>query len=77
MLTIEEFGKYKEEIEKKDRKKGKKKSLARGNRGKPEKLFSDVRGIEGRDRDEKVFARPNGHRDNAETAISCRRPGPA
>ena len=28
-------------------------------------------------RNENVFARPDGQREDAETAISCRRPGPA
>ena len=30
-----------------------------------------------KDRNENIFARPNGLRENAETAISCRGPGPA
>ena len=34
-------------------------------------------GVERRDRNENVFARANGLRDNAETAIACRGPGPA
>ena len=36
------------------------------------KTFKDIRGIERRIRSENIFARPNGLRDNAETAISCR-----
>ena len=38
--------------------------------------FRDVRGVEGRYWNESVFARPNGLRKKAETAISCRGPGP-
>ena len=37
----------------------------------------DLRGVKRRSRDENVFARPNGLRENAETAMSCRGPGPA
>ena len=37
----------------------------------------DLRGVKRRNRNENVFARPNGLRENAETAISCRGPGPA
>ena len=33
--------------------------------------------IEGRNRNENVTARPDGLREIAETALSCRRPGPA
>ena len=36
----------------------------------------DVRGVGGRYWNESVSARPNGLRENAETAISCRGPGP-
>ena len=36
------------------------------------KTFRDIRGIAGRDRNENVFARPNGLRENAEAALSCR-----
>ena len=35
------------------------------------------REVKRRNRNENVFARPNGLRENAETAISCRGPGPA
>ena len=44
---------------------------------KSEKTLGDTRGITRRDRNEKVFARPNGLRENAEYAISCRGYGPA
>ena len=36
----------------------------------------DARTVEGRYWNENVFARPNGLREKAETAISCRGPGP-
>ena len=36
----------------------------------------DVRGVEGRYWNEHVFALPSGLREKAETAISCRGPGP-
>ena len=37
-----------------------------------------IGGVKRRDRNEKnVFTRPNGLRENAENAISCRGPGPA
>ena len=36
----------------------------------------DVRRVKRRNRNENVSARPNGLRENAETAISCRGPGP-
>ena len=44
---------------------------------KSENRSRDMRGSKGRGRDDSAFARPNGLRDNAETALSCRRPGPA
>ena len=34
-------------------------------------------GVKRRDMNEHVFPRPDGLRENAETAISCREPGPA
>ena len=37
----------------------------------------DMRGIKRRDKNENVLAWPNGLRENAGTAISCRGPGPA
>ena len=42
-----------------------------------EGTLGDIRAVMRRDRNENVFARPNGLRENAETAISCRGPGPA
>ena len=37
----------------------------------------DIREVKRRNRNENVFARPNGLRENADTAISVRGPGPA
>ena len=37
----------------------------------------DLREVKRRNRNENVFARPNGLRETAETSISCRGPGPA
>ena len=37
----------------------------------------DAGGVKRKNRNENVLARPNGLRENAETAISCRGPGPA
>ena len=47
------------------------------NKVKEEKHLRDLRGFKRRNRNENVFARPNGLRENAETAISCRGPRPA
>ena len=44
---------------------------------KEEEHSRDVRGFKRRDGNENNFARPNGLRENAETAVSCRGPGPA
>ena len=44
---------------------------------KEEEHLRDVRRVKRRNRNENVSARPNGLRENAETAISCREPGPA
>ena len=57
----------------KDRRKGKASAKKSGERG---ETLGGVRGVEGRCWDENVFARPNGLREKAETAISCRGPGP-
>ena len=51
--------------------------LALRNKVKEEEHLKDLRGGKRRNRNENVFARPNGLRENAETAISCRGPGPA
>ena len=50
--------------------------LALRNKVKKEEHLRDLRGIKGRDRNGNVFPRPNGLRENAETAISSRGPGP-
>ena len=52
-------------------------TLALRNKVKEEQHLRDLRGVKRRNRNENVFARPNGLRENAETAISCRRHGPA
>ena len=56
----------------KDRRKGKA-SAKKGERGEP---LGDIRGVEGRYWNENVSARPNGLHEKAETAITCRGPGP-
>ena len=40
------------------------------------RLLKYIWGVKRRHRNENVFARSNGLRENAETAISCRGPGP-
>ena len=57
-----------------DRKMGKASAKKQGEIGGARR---DVRGVELRDRNENVFARPNGLRENAETALSCGGSGPA
>ena len=42
---------------------------------KEEEHLRDIRGVKRRKRNENVFARPDGLRENAETAISGRGPG--
>ena len=72
-LSIEKFAGYKTEV------KGKidiRERLALRNKVKEEEHFRDLRGVKRRHRNEDVFARPNGLRQNAETAISCWGPGP-
>ena len=51
--------------------------LALRNKTKSEKHLEMGEGKKGRNRNESVFARPNGPCENAETAISCRVPGRA
>ena len=58
----------------KDRNKGKASAKKQGERG---GTLTDLRGVTRRNRNENVIARPNGLRENAETAISCGGPGPA
>ena len=57
----------------KDRNKGKASAQKQGEGG---GTLRDLRGVKRRNRNENVFARPNRLRESAETAISCRRPGP-
>ena len=64
-----------QEIKKrKDRNKGQASAKKQGEGG---GTLRDLRGIRRRNRNQNVFARPYGLRENAETAISCRGPGPA
>ena len=58
----------------KDRNRGR---LALRNKVKEEKHLEVYGGVKIKNRNENVFAGPNGLRKNAETAISCRGPGPA
>ena len=58
----------------KGRNKGKVSAKKQGERG---GTLRDLREVKRRNRNENVFARPNGLRENAETAISCGGPGPA
>ena len=51
--------------------------LALRNKVKDEEDLRDLREVKRRNRNENVFARPNRLRENPETAISCRGPGPA
>ena len=57
----------------KDRKKGKASAKKQGEIG--ETLERHMRGVNRRDRNNNLFAPPNGLRKIAETAIWCRRPG--
>ena len=72
ILSIEKFAGYKTEV--KERVEIREK-LALRNKVKEEEHLRDLRGVKRRNRNENVFARPNGLRENAETAISCRGPG--
>ena len=60
--------KYKDKLETRER-------LALRNKAKAEEHFRDLRGVKRRNRNDNVFARPDGRRANAETTISCRGPG--
>ena len=68
---MEKFGGYKTEvkeiIEERERL-----LVALRNKVKEEKHLRDIREVGGRSWNENVFARPNGLREKAETAISCR-----
>ena len=70
MLSVEKFGGYKtENIAERE-------GLALRNTVNQEKHSRDIREVEGRYWNENALARPNGLREKAETAISCRGPGP-
>ena len=70
---MEKFGGYKidvkQRIETRER-------LALRNKVKEEEHSRNTRWVKRRNRNENVFARPSGLRENAETAISCREPRP-
>ena len=74
ILSIEKFAGYKIEVKEKIEIRER---LALRNKVKEEEQLRDVRTVKRKNRNENVFARPNGLRENAETAISCRGPGPA
>ena len=75
ILFIEKFGEYK--TEGKERTETRERLRTRRNKVKEEEHLRDLRGVKRRNRNENVFARPSGLRENAETAILCREPGPA
>ena len=68
------MGRYKSEVKERIETR---KRLALRNEVKEEERFRDLRGVKRRYRNENVFALPNGSRENGETAISYRGPGPA
>ena len=55
----------------------KRERLALTNKVKEEEHLRDLRGVKTRDRNENVSTRLNGLRENADSAVSCRGPGPA
>ena len=62
------FGRCNAEVEKRIQK-GKANVKKQGRIG---ETLRDIRGIEGRNRNENILARTNGLRENAETAFLCR-----
>ena len=72
-VCIEKFGGYKTRVKQTIYERER---LALRNKVKEEKHLRDIRGVEGRYWNEKVSARLNGLREKAETAISCKGPGP-
>ena len=64
------FGRYKANVE--EVTEGRERLALRNNVGSEKHLRDTIRGIERRNRNGNVFARPNGLRENTETAISCR-----
>ena len=67
-MSAGKFGRYKAEVEETIKKRER---LALRNKMESGKHSRDMGGIEGRNRNENINARPNGLRGNAETAISC------
>ena len=72
VLSIEKFGGYKTEVNERIEERGR---LALRNKVKEEEHL-EINGRLREDWNENVFARPNGLREKAESAISCRGPGP-
>ena len=73
VLSTEKFGGYKTEVKEKVEERERR---ALRNKVKEEKHIGDTRGVEGRYWNGNVSTRPNGLHQKAETAISCRGPGP-
>ena len=69
MMSAENLGRYKTEVEERIERSER---LALRNKEESEKHSVNIWGNKRKDRNENVFARPNGLRENAETAISCR-----
>ena len=61
-MSAGKFGNCKGEVEDRIQRRER---LALRNKMESGKSFTDIRGVEGRNRSENVFARPNGLRDNA------------
>ena len=74
VMPAENSGRYKTEVEKRIERRER---LAPRNIVNMAKHVEIYRGVKRRDRNERVFARPNGLGENAEKAIFCRGPGPA
>ena len=75
VLSIETFDGYK--LETKGRIDERERQALRNKVKEDNKYLKMYGGVEGIYWSENVFARPNGLREKAETAISCRGPGPA
>ena len=74
MMSVEKFGRYKTEVEDMMERK---ETLVLKKLSEFGETLGDNRGFKQRARNDNVVALPNGIRENAETAISCRGPGPA
>ena len=72
-IVYREVWRVQDRSKRNNRRKGKAHAKKQGERG---EALRDIRGVKGRYWNENVFARPNGLREKAETAISCRGPGP-